>query len=68
MTNSLLLKSKIITAGHTQGSLAEAIGISGNTMTAKVNNRIPFNTCEVIKICDTLQITDPVEKCSIFLV
>jgi len=55
-------------AGQTQGKLAKRIGISANTMTAKINGRRVFNTEEVIKICNELGITGDQDKMDIFFV
>lgn len=61
------LKGKIAEAGYSQRSLAEKLGISKNTLNAKVLGKTPFNTLEIEKICKALGIHDPVEKASIFL-
>jgi hypothetical protein len=41
--------------------------MSENTLSSKLNERRPFNTDEVLVICDLLHITDPAEKAQIFL-
>lgn len=61
------LKGKIMEAGYSQRSLAAALGMSKNTLNAKVNGKIPFNTNEIEKICDKLGIYDGAEKAAIFL-
>ena len=66
------LKGKIVAAGFTQHSLAAAMGqrgvkISKNTLSKKVNGRVPFDTDEVVCICDLLSIHDNDEKAHIFL-
>lgn len=71
LTNAL--KGKIVSAGYTQKTLAEAMTdagnkISENTLSKKVNGRVPFDTDEVACICKLLGIHDNEEKAYIFLV
>jgi transcriptional regulator with XRE-family HTH domain len=61
------LKGKIAEAGFSQRSLAEALGMSKNTLNAKVNGKVPFNTVEIEQICKVLGIHDVTEKATIFL-
>lgn len=61
------LKGKIAEAGFSQRSLAEALGMSKNTLNAKVNGKVPFNTVEIEQICKVLGIRDVTEKATIFL-
>nr|MBQ4457657.1 DUF739 family protein [Clostridia bacterium] len=66
------LKGKIVAAGYSQNSLAEAmrqsgVRISKNTLSSKINERVPFNTDEVVCICELLGIVDNNEKAYIFL-
>ena len=67
MINTNLLKGKILSAGFTQQTLAPLVKMSVNSLNAKINGRKVFDTDEVERICDILNITDPVEKCLIFL-
>ena len=67
MINTNLLKGKIICAGYSQRSLAKALRKSKDSINAKVNGHVPFTTDEVMQICELLSITDPLEKCAIFL-
>lgn len=67
MTNKRKLQAKMIEMGYSQKSLAEAIGISKNTMNAKINGTVQFNVGEVLKLCEVLHINNAEEKCSIFL-
>lgn len=67
MVNKLMLRSKIVGAGHTQKSLAEALNMSKNTLSAKINGRSAFDICEVADICAVLGIENDVEKAQIFL-
>lgn len=61
------LKGRIVEAGYSQRSLAKELGMSKNTLNAKVNGKIPFNTVEIQKICDKLGIYDTNDKANIFL-
>ena len=61
------LKGKIIEAGFSQRSLAKELGMSKNTLNSKVNGKIPFNTVEIRRLCDILNIDSNDEKASIFL-
>lgn len=67
MLDRNLLKAAIARAGMTQEKLAEAIGITGNTLSAKILGRSYFDTEEIDKICDVLSIVDNNEKADIFL-
>lgn len=61
------LKAKIVEMGFSQTSLAPRVGMSKNTLNAKVNGRIPFNTDEIKRVCAVLNIVDNAEKSIIFL-
>lgn len=61
------LKGKIVEKGYTQRSLAAALGMSKNTLNAKINGRVPFNTVEIERICKKLDIQSGSEKAEIFL-
>ena len=67
MVDKNLLKCAIVRAGMTQEKLAAAIGITSNTLTAKMLGRSFFDTEEIDRICDALSITDNNEKADIFL-
>ena len=67
MVDSNLLKGKIVAAGYTQQSLAPAVKMSLNSLNSKINGRKNFDTEEIARICEVLGITDPREKCNIFL-
>lgn len=67
MINTQLLKGKIVSAGMTQKTLANTVGMSRSNMNAKMNGHLPFNVDEVVHICDILGIVDPLEKEQIFL-
>lgn len=67
MPNKNLLKSYIAKAGMTQKSLAKELGISKNTLNAKICGHIPFNTRDICAICNLLGITSAEDKSDIFL-
>ena len=64
---SNILKAKIVERGYTQGEVAKKLGISPNTLTTRMNGTKCFNTDEVSKLCEILEIRDDSEKCRIFL-
>lgn len=59
MTNSQLLKSKIVEKGYTQGIVAEKLGISKTSLNYKINNKRPFNSNEMYILCKILGIKQP---------
>lgn len=70
LTNEL--KGRIVAAGYSQKTLAEAMTAAGNkisenTLSKKVNGRVPFDTDEVTCMCSILGIVDNDEKAYIFL-
>lgn len=67
MLDKNLLRAAIARAGMTQEKLAEAIGITSNTLTTKILGRSYFDTEEIDKICEVLSIEDNNEKAAIFL-
>ncbi|MBP3509189.1 helix-turn-helix domain-containing protein [Oscillibacter sp.] len=64
---SNLLRGAIIAQGLTMQSAAQKIGISRNSMSARMNGKVPFNADEIEKLCALLDISDPVKKVEIFL-
>lgn len=58
MTNSLLLKAKIMENGLTIHKVAEMIGISHTSMSYKINNKRDFTVKEICALCETLKIDD----------
>lgn len=66
MINSNALRGKIAAAGLTQRELGKLIGVSENTMSAKVNGKSKIWVSEAELLCDILGITDPTEKAQIF--
>lgn len=67
MVNANLLRGKMVSAGYTQKELAGALGMSENTLSAKINGASSFTLKEVYAICSLLSISDFREKCEIFL-
>lgn len=67
MVDRNLLRGAIARAGMTQEKLSVAIGISQNTLSAKILGRSYFDTDEIDRICNVLSITDNTEKANIFL-
>ena len=61
------LAGAIASKGLTQKKLAEMIGVSKNTISAKMNNKSSFDTDEIERICRVLGIKDVMEKANIFL-
>ncbi len=67
MINVKKLKGKIIEAGYTQKKLAEAVGLSENTLSYKIRGKRDFTTGEIDRICKVIHITDNQQKAQIFL-
>lgn len=67
MVDKNKLAGAIASKGLTQKKLAEMIGISKNTISAKMNNKSSFDTDEIERICRVLGIKDVTEKANIFL-
>lgn len=67
MLNKNLLKAAIVKAGTTQEKLAENIGISPNTLSSRMTGASCFDTDEIDKICEVLNIVNNSEKADIFL-
>lgn len=60
MINVNKLKAVFVENGKTQSNVAEMLGISDNTMTSKLKRGI-FNSDEIYKLIDYLDIQNPVE-------
>ena len=67
MVNTLKLKAKIILNEYTQKKLADDLGMSVNTLNAKVNGRKSFSVDDAALLCELLHIDTPEEKAEIFL-
>ena len=52
------LLGRIKEFGHTQSSLAKAVGMTETTMSQKLNNKSVFGQSEIRKICKLLEISD----------
>lgn len=61
------LKGAIMSAGFNQRTLAKALGMSKNTVNAKINGKSRITMDEVDMICEVLSITDIKDKTEIFL-
>ena len=57
MTNTRLLKAAMARAGMTAGEVAEAIKISRQSYSYKVNNIREFTVSEIMAISDVLGLT-----------
>lgn len=58
MTNTNLLKGKIMEKGLTIQSLANKVGISHTSMSYKINNKRCFTATEIYNISSILGITN----------
>lgn len=65
--NAQKLKGEILSQGYTQESFARAIGMSINTLNAKLNGKRKLYVDEAEKIIDVLNISSDIKKCDIFL-
>ena len=54
------IKAKMTELGYTQEKLANAMGITLQTLNAKLNGRSKFSLDEVISITKILKLEDPV--------
>lgn len=66
MTNTTLLKRKIVESGLKISFIAEYVGISRQLLWKKINNMTPFNQFEIEKMCRVLRIESLAEKEAIF--
>lgn len=57
--NTNILKGRMVEKGFTQEKLAEAVGISTNSMSRKLLGERQFRLGEVVRICEVLEIDDP---------
>ena len=64
MINTKLLKSYFVKNGLTQDEIAKKIGISYQSLSDKVNNKVQFKIDEVSSLCEILSINE--ERDSIF--
>lgn len=68
MVDTNKLNGKIAESGYSKTQLSAELGMSVNTLCDKVNGKRPFNTKEIVAICQKLGIMDDSEKVNIFLV
>lgn len=66
MINQNRFEGAIRSAGFTQEHLAEMMGMSANTFTAK-KKKGTFTIAQVDWLCTNLHIVKPEDKCDIFL-
>jgi len=59
MVNANLLRARIKELGMTQKEVAVASGISGNSLSRKLNGKRDFRLCEIERLCKTLGIDNP---------
>lgn len=57
MINTKLLKSYFVKNGLKQEEVAKNIGISYQSLSDKVNNKVQFKVDEVSELCEILKIT-----------
>lgn len=67
VVNKNRLMGAIASAGMSQRKLAQKVGMSKNTINAKINGKGFFDTEQIDKICSALNIHDNTEKALIFL-
>jgi plasmid maintenance system antidote protein VapI len=58
--NKTLLKAEMVKANVTRDALCAHLGVSYSTLTQKINGKRQFTVDEAVKICQFLQIDDPV--------
>ena len=59
MTDTNKLKAILVENGLTQKQVAEKIGISSTSLNYKISNKRPFNSDEMFRLCDILNIKEP---------
>lgn len=67
MINKNEFRSAVAKVGLTHEELAKRIGMSKNTLSSKLNGKGYFNTEQIDRICEELNIVDDREKINIFL-
>ena len=68
MTNTDLLREKIVSSGLKLEYIAKELGISRFALSNKIQNNTEFKVSEMQKLCEILKIDDPREKEDIFFV
>lgn len=56
MVNTKLLKGEIVKSGLKQSEIAKKIGLSSQSLSAKLHNKSEFKLNEVIDLCQVLNI------------
>ena len=67
MVNINKLKGAMVEAGFSQVTLAKTLGVSKNTLNAKLNGKAKISTDEAKNLCEILGIKTEKEKVEIFL-
>ena len=67
MVNTNKLKGAMVQAGFSQITFAERLGMSKNTLNAKLNGKAKISTEEAKAMCEILGIATEKEKVEIFL-
>lgn len=65
--NKAEFKKALIQRGLTQSELAKLLGMSKNNISYKVNGKVEITTTEAKEWIRILRVTDPKQKCAIFL-
>lgn len=58
MTDTNKLKAKIMESGLTQEKVAKMLGISCQSLSYKINNKIDFKATEINNLCRILDISN----------
>ncbi len=58
MTDTNLLKAKLIEKNYKQSEIASKLGVSLQTFSYKLHNKIEFKASEINELCKILNITD----------
>lgn len=58
VTDTQKLKEKIKDSGYKIGFLANKLDLSRAALSMKINNQSAFNTDEMYKLCDLIQLND----------
>ena len=54
-------------AGYNQKTLATRMGMTENTLSAKINGKSNFDTYEAMLFCELCNVSNPQKKAEIFL-
>lgn len=58
MTATKKLRSLMIAKGYTQSDIADKLGISPQSLSYKINNKVEFKASEIETLCVLLDITN----------